>query len=767
MIEIIPIRNIILYFFIITIKITLARDTKSKNNHHYFCGVNYLKTNIFETTPPPKEQNINLNLSSKEFFPVRIFLDLTFLNLQKNDISDSVMLNNFEVMLLALNQSVKAISEILKVERYEKNYFKDALNSTILFEKVDIWDEALNDSNYIHANYDYVLFAKLSDFEDSNINMLTEPFSLANDTHRPIIGIIKINKLLLIENKDNLEEFLKNIFFHELFHAFGFLRSAFKYFPGGENASIFTEIGTGGIERTYVKTEKVLNFAKKYFGCDNIKGVELENQGKDGSKNNHWESRILLGELMTSEVYEDEMVLSEFTLALMEDSGWYKVNYYTGGLMRFGKNRGCEFLNSYCLNGNKTEFPNEYYDIDLNNLNHPTCSTGRLSRSYNFLKDYDLSTIDDYKNLLPYIKDLYKGGYVPAADYCPVSYSFKPDEESKNGYFIGNCKYGNDNYGDKIRYINITTKQESYGNYNGKLSKDFGEKYDNNSFCMMNNLVPNYISNNSFDNLNIFGSVFHPMCFPSFCSSRSLTIQIYDQFVVCPRQGGNIIVEGYTGYLYCPDYNLICTGTKMCNEIFDCIEKKSLLREESLSYDYIPNTTSRYSEINNIKILNASEEGVNGICPGNCSQCSINKKCKKCKEGFKLIGQKEKDGNPIICDKNSINIEIGYYLNNEDGVYYKCHNNCLKCDKGPKNDDNMNCLECKEGFIFDDVNKNCNDDNTIIWIILGVIVGVIIISLIVVCIYEKFKKKNDDNLKNLMDDKEQIPMINVDETENE
>ena len=93
------------------------------------------------------------------------------------------MLNNFEVMLLALNQSVKAISEILKVERYEKNYFKDALNSTILFEKVDIWDEALNDSNYIHANYDYVLFAKLSDLGDSTINMLTEPFSLANDKY--------------------------------------------------------------------------------------------------------------------------------------------------------------------------------------------------------------------------------------------------------------------------------------------------------------------------------------------------------------------------------------------------------------------------------------------------------------------------------------------------------------------------------------------------------------------------------------------------------
>ena len=49
---------------------------------------------------------------------------------------------------------------------------------------------------------------------------------------------------------------------------------------------------------------------------------------------------------MTSEVYEDEMVLSEFTLALLEDSGWYKVNYYTGGLIL------CIFLKikNECLN---------------------------------------------------------------------------------------------------------------------------------------------------------------------------------------------------------------------------------------------------------------------------------------------------------------------------------------------------------------------------------------------------------------------------------
>ena len=44
-----------------------------------------------------------------------------------------------------------------------------------------------------------------------------------------------------------------------------------------------------------------------------------------------------------------EIVISEISLALLEDSGWYGVNYYTGGLFRYGKGLGCNFLNTNCV----------------------------------------------------------------------------------------------------------------------------------------------------------------------------------------------------------------------------------------------------------------------------------------------------------------------------------------------------------------------------------------------------------------------------------
>ena len=52
---------------------------------------------------------------------------------------------------------------------------------------------------------------------------------------------------------------------------------------------------------------------------------------------------------MTELDYPEEQVLSGFTLAFLDDYEYIIVNKnYTGGLMRFGKHKGCSFLTSKC-----------------------------------------------------------------------------------------------------------------------------------------------------------------------------------------------------------------------------------------------------------------------------------------------------------------------------------------------------------------------------------------------------------------------------------
>jgi leishmanolysin len=61
----------------------------------------------------------------------------------------------------------------------------------------------------------------------------------------------------------------------------------------------------------------------------------------------HWEKRLLMNEIMTGSV-DTRSVVSAMTLALLEDSGWYKVNYSMAEQLDWGQNQGTEFLMSRC-----------------------------------------------------------------------------------------------------------------------------------------------------------------------------------------------------------------------------------------------------------------------------------------------------------------------------------------------------------------------------------------------------------------------------------
>ena len=276
------------------------------------------------------------------------------------------------------------------------------------------------------------------------------------------------------------------------------------------------------------------------------------------------------------------------------------------------------------------------------------------------------------------------GGW-PPADFCPVSVSHS--SENKKGYYIGHCSSkGSGEYGSKISY-----RYHTY-NKSEELYSITGETYSDHSYCFLSSLTKN-----NTENFDYYSKVVRAVCFESFCSNKSLTIKIHDDYIVCPRAGGKIEVEGYKGYILCPDYNLMCSGTVLCNDMFDCVEKKSEIKEESYYYDYEIKTSQNIEAADTADIdeINNYELSENGLCPLFCEQCKENNKCIKCRNNYGLLVSGNNEEKIICLQENEL--FIGYYKNNS--LYYKCIENCDNCSN------KTSCNKCKNNFTF--YNNKC------------------------------------------------------------
>eukprot|EP01138_Halocafeteria_seosinensis_P015488 gb/GECG01015806.1/.p1 GENE.gb/GECG01015806.1/~~gb/GECG01015806.1/.p1 ORF type:complete len:864 (+),score=86.28 gb/GECG01015806.1/:1-2592(+) len=79
-----------------------------------------------------------------------------------------------------------------------------------------------------------------------------------------------------------------------------------------------------------IKTERVLEVSRKHFDCPSLAGVALEDVPLGAGA--HWESRILGPEFMSYGSASGEVYISDLTLAFLEDTNQYVVNYTRGGL---------------------------------------------------------------------------------------------------------------------------------------------------------------------------------------------------------------------------------------------------------------------------------------------------------------------------------------------------------------------------------------------------------------------------------------------------
>lgn len=195
----------------------------------------------------------------------------------------------------------------------------------------------------------------------------------------------------------------------------------------------FTSRGTRHYE---VATPTVRSVVRNQFNCPTLKGARLENQ-PTGSNcfGSHWDERLFYTETMSA-IFHRDSFLSPLTLALLEDSGWYRANYESPyvRISPFGHGAGCDFVNKDCIfdgevppygKGSFCDKPmfvdNEGHVDDRNSLQ--TCDpTYTQKASCDLVNANLMPTLDMPPPEYQYFPD--NNGLTPhhffRADYCPI-----------------------------------------------------------------------------------------------------------------------------------------------------------------------------------------------------------------------------------------------------------------------------------------------------------------------------------------------------------
>lgn len=210
-------------------------------------------------------------------------------------------------------------------------------------------------------------------------------------------------------------------------------------------------------------TPKVAEKVREFFGCPSLEGAELENQPTSPCiiVSSHWEQRAFMGEVMVSAQVIQPTFLSEVTLALFQDSGWYLPDYGMADPLvkgvHWGFKQGCDFATKPCVQGGKSTSPRFW----CTSSQQRTCSSDRVGEVQCSIeppgKDLDLPPALRYGNP-PFI------GFVAEADYCPFFHVRISNHECTNPdsttFPVSNVNFERELFGYNSRCFESTLRAD-------------------------------------------------------------------------------------------------------------------------------------------------------------------------------------------------------------------------------------------------------------------------------------------------------------------
>ena len=143
---------------------------------------------------------------------------------------------------------------------------------------------------------------------------------------------------------------------HEMTHSLGFSTSLYPYFLDSNGKIRTGHIKSGvvdGSTSTVLSTPTLTTALRNFFGCSSLAGAYMENSGSTATAGSHFERRQFVFEYMSSGLVYQQRI-SEFTFALLEDSGWYVPDYTYAEPYYFGQGQGCGFLFNECTGSSFT-----------------------------------------------------------------------------------------------------------------------------------------------------------------------------------------------------------------------------------------------------------------------------------------------------------------------------------------------------------------------------------------------------------------------------
>lgn len=184
-------------------------------------------------------------------------------------------------------------------------------------------------------------------------------------------------------------------------------------------------IATNGQRYASIVTPKVATVARNQFNCQELNGAQLENQptGENSCTGDHWDERMWYPEALSGVISPTTNVLSPVTIALLEDSGWYRGNYTKAHVSPWGHGVGCNFVSSPCLvgggNGRDGSVPSYAKGFFCNKASSRGCSPHYTHKMACTVIDYGLRGQYLPPSQFQYFSNNAVGG-PREADYCPV-----------------------------------------------------------------------------------------------------------------------------------------------------------------------------------------------------------------------------------------------------------------------------------------------------------------------------------------------------------